>query len=74
MRCAAGHERRRVALKNRQRYFPQWSEKQRRRIARRHVRAVARSFSEQRVLEMPEQHWWLHKRFKTRPRGKPGAY
>lgn len=27
-------------------------------------------FIEQRVLEMPEQYFWLHKRFKTRPPGE----
>ena len=32
------------------------------------------AFIEQRVLEMPEQYHWLHKRFKTRPVGEPGFY
>jgi Kdo2-lipid IVA lauroyltransferase/acyltransferase len=31
-------------------------------------------FIEQRVLEMPEQYFWLHKRFKTRPEGEPRFY
>ncbi|NDV12005.1 lipid A biosynthesis lauroyl acyltransferase [Crenobacter caeni] len=31
-------------------------------------------FLEQRVLEMPEQYFWLHKRFKTRPEGEPPFY
>jgi len=31
-------------------------------------------FIEQRVLEMPEQYWWLHKRVKTRPPGALGVY
>ncbi len=31
-------------------------------------------FIEQRVLEMPEQYFWLHKRFKTRPPGEKGLY
>ena len=31
-------------------------------------------FIEQRVLEMPEQYWWLHRRFKTRPPGEPAVY
>jgi Kdo2-lipid IVA lauroyltransferase/acyltransferase len=31
-------------------------------------------FIEQRVLEMPEQYFWLHKRFKTRPPGEPRFY
>lgn len=32
------------------------------------------AFVEERVLEMPEQYFWLHKRFKTRPPGEPGVY
>ena len=32
------------------------------------------AFIEQRVLEMPEQYLWLHKRFKTRPRGEEKFY
>lgn len=32
------------------------------------------AFVEARVLEMPEQYYWLHKRFKTRPQGEPGFY
>ena len=31
-------------------------------------------FIEQRVLEMPEQYFWLHKRFKTRPPGEAKIY
>jgi Kdo2-lipid IVA lauroyltransferase/acyltransferase len=31
-------------------------------------------FIEQRVLEMPEQYLWVHKRFKTRPPGQPHYY
>lgn len=31
-------------------------------------------FIEQRVLEMPEQYFWLHKRFKTRPEGEGKFY
>lgn len=31
-------------------------------------------FIEQRVLEMPEQYFWLHKRFKTRPEGEKSLY
>ena len=31
-------------------------------------------FIEQRVLEMPEQYFWLHKRFKTRPKGEEKFY
>ncbi len=32
------------------------------------------AFIEARVLEMPEQYYWLHKRFKTRPPGDPPPY
>ena len=31
-------------------------------------------FIEQRVLEMPDQYFWLHKRFKTRPEGEASLY
>ncbi len=31
-------------------------------------------FIEERVLEMPEQYFWLHKRFKTRPEGEKKFY
>jgi Kdo2-lipid IVA lauroyltransferase/acyltransferase len=29
---------------------------------------------EQAILTMPEQYYWVHKRFKTRPEGEPGVY
>ncbi|HEV3011046.1 MAG TPA: lipid A biosynthesis lauroyl acyltransferase, partial [Burkholderiales bacterium] len=32
------------------------------------------AFVEERVLEMPEQYFWLHKRFKTRPEGSERFY
>ncbi len=32
------------------------------------------AFIENRVREMPEQYYWLHKRFKTRPEGEPKFY
>lgn len=32
------------------------------------------AFIEERVREMPEQYFWLHKRFKTRPPGLPRLY
>lgn len=32
------------------------------------------AFIEERVLEMPEQYYWLHKRFKTRPEGENKLY
>jgi KDO2-lipid IV(A) lauroyltransferase len=31
-------------------------------------------FIEERTLEMPEQYFWAHKRFKTRPPGEPSPY
>jgi len=31
-------------------------------------------FIEQRIMEMPEQYFWLHKRFKTRPEGEVSPY
>ncbi|HCI53833.1 MAG TPA: lipid A biosynthesis acyltransferase [Gallionella sp.] len=31
-------------------------------------------FIEQRILEMPDQYFWLHKRFKTRPEGEAKFY
>lgn len=49
---ALGHERRNVALTNLRMCFPHWTEEERRRIARRHVEAVARSFLERGIL------WW----------------
>jgi KDO2-lipid IV(A) lauroyltransferase len=32
------------------------------------------AFIEARVREMPEQYYWVHKRFKTRPEGEPAIY
>jgi KDO2-lipid IV(A) lauroyltransferase len=32
------------------------------------------AFIEERVREMPEQYYWLHKRFKTRPAAEPNPY
>jgi KDO2-lipid IV(A) lauroyltransferase len=32
------------------------------------------AFIEERVREMPEQYYWLHKRFKTRPLNESGPY
>ena len=32
------------------------------------------AFIEAEVLKMPEQYFWLHKRFKTRPAGEKGVY
>ena len=32
------------------------------------------AFIEDRVREMPEQYYWVHRRFKTRPPGEPSLY
>lgn len=32
------------------------------------------AFIEERIREIPEQYYWLHKRFKTRPNGDPSFY
>lgn len=32
------------------------------------------AFLEEQVRRMPEQYYWVHKRFKTRPEGEPGFY
>jgi len=32
------------------------------------------TFLEARIREVPDQYFWLHKRFKTRPEGQPGIY
>jgi KDO2-lipid IV(A) lauroyltransferase len=32
------------------------------------------AFLEERIREMPDQYFWVHKRFKTRPPGEPGFY
>ncbi|MFX8813105.1 hypothetical protein ABTM61_19455, partial [Acinetobacter baumannii] len=32
------------------------------------------AFIEKRVLEMPEQYYWVHKRFKNRPAGEANLY
>jgi KDO2-lipid IV(A) lauroyltransferase len=32
------------------------------------------AFLETEIMKSPEQYYWLHKRFKTRPRGEKGVY
>ncbi len=32
------------------------------------------AFLEEQIRLMPEQYYWVHKRFKTRPPGEPGLY
>ncbi|WP_084545199.1 hypothetical protein [Derxia gummosa] len=32
------------------------------------------AFIEERIREMPEQYYWVHRRFKTRPPGEPSLY
>jgi KDO2-lipid IV(A) lauroyltransferase len=32
------------------------------------------AFLEERIREMPEQYFWVHKRFKTRPEGEASVY
>jgi KDO2-lipid IV(A) lauroyltransferase len=32
------------------------------------------AYIERRVVQMPEQYYWVHKRFKTRPPGEPRIY
>jgi len=36
--------------------------------------AQMNQFIESQVLRMPEQYFWLHKRFKTRPPGEQKVY
>jgi Kdo2-lipid IVA lauroyltransferase/acyltransferase len=54
------------------RFYPAWTD-----FPGANVEADTRrmnAFIEQRVLEMPEQYYWVHKRFKTRPPGEPPVY
>ena len=32
------------------------------------------AFLEERIIEMPDQYFWVHKRFKTRPPGEQSVY
>lgn len=54
------------------RFYPAWSDFPSGDEARDARRMMA--FIEERVLEMPEQYHWMHKRFKTRPEGEPRFY
>jgi KDO2-lipid IV(A) lauroyltransferase len=54
------------------RFYPAWSEFPGKDAAADARRMIA--FIEERVLEMPEQYFWLHKRFKTRPQGEARFY
>ncbi|MCP5279006.1 MAG: lipid A biosynthesis acyltransferase [Thiobacillus sp.] len=54
------------------RFYPAWQD-----YPTGDVEADARrmnAFIEDRIREMPEQYFWVHKRFKTRPEGEPGVY
>jgi len=53
-------------------FYPAWSDFPSNDDARDARRMNA--FIEERVLEMPEQYFWLHKRFKTRPPGAARFY
>jgi Kdo2-lipid IVA lauroyltransferase/acyltransferase len=54
------------------RFYPQWKD-----YPTGDLEADVRrmnAFIEERVKEMPEQYFWAHKRFKTRPAGEPSPY
>lgn len=54
------------------RFYPAWED-----FPTQDVEADTRrmnAFIEDRIREMPEQYFWVHKRFKTRPEGEPGVY
>lgn len=54
------------------RFYPAWENYPTHDLAA-DIRRV-NEFIEQRVREMPEQYFWLHKRFKTRPEGEESFY
>ena len=54
------------------RFYPAWEDYPTHDLAA-DVRRM-NAFIEERVLEMPEQYFWAHKRFKTRPPGEPSPY
>jgi len=54
------------------RFYPEWKD-----FPTDDIEADVRrmnAFIEDRVREMPEQYFWAHKRFKTRPPGEPSPY
>ncbi|MNC93074.1 Lipid A biosynthesis lauroyl acyltransferase [compost metagenome] len=53
-------------------FYPAWSDFPTGNLAA-DVRRM-NAFIEERVQEMPEQYFWLHKRFKTRPAGEARFY
>ena len=54
------------------RFYPAWTEFPGTNVEQDTRRMNA--FIEDRVREMPEQYYWVHKRFKTRPPGEPPVY
>ena len=54
------------------RFYPAWDQYPTDDVAA-DTRAM-NAFLEQRVREAPEQYFWLHRRFKTRPQGQPDLY
>jgi len=54
------------------RFYPAWEDYPTGDVAADVARMNA--FIEDRVREMPEQYFWAHKRFKTRPPGEPSPY
>jgi len=54
------------------RFYPAWEDFPTDEVAADTRRMNA--FIEERIREMPEQYFWVHKRFKTRPEGQPSLY
>ena len=54
------------------RFYPAWENYPTEDVAADTLRMNA--FIEERVREMPEQYYWVHKRFKTRPPGERSPY
>jgi KDO2-lipid IV(A) lauroyltransferase len=54
------------------RFYPAWSDFPGPDVA--HDTRRMNAFIEERVREMPEQYYWVHKRFKTRPPGEKPLY